>query len=378
MTTTHRRRNEMTIHAAPGSQWDIDTYAFTVSYQDVDVDFPTRPPESYTEITSTNRPVSEPHANRCRDFILNTPGSPLGTITIASDPDTLVYEDGCLVIELNNVVIIDGQHRRLAIHNAIVQAESDGRRELAQEIRERQINVLAFATSKDAQIQQLFRWQNLNRPIDRATSSLFNHENPFDDAAAQLIEASHTLRGNVGRISGGTKVGTPYLITADENNDILKSVQFERRQTFNSKKILAEWSPPEKRQAMVAAGVSFWDNFMPQAVPDIRLLREGDLRRESLSTQRAINAALDPGFIKCLAVIFRQWTMYEGNDQQPLAEYIAGIDTSRAGLEQGAGFGEFGLYNGETRKFVNKRSAEMETAVARVIRAVKDVSAPAG
>lgn len=359
------------IPATESHQWDIQTYSFTLTYLDVDRILPTRSPDTYDLITDTNRPISRRHSSNCTQFILNTPDSPLGTIMIAADPDTCVYENGEILLDLESVHIIDGQHRRLSIRNAIHELENSGDGEKLRDVQNRKINILMFATKENSKIQQLFRWANLNRPIDKATASIFDHDDPFNNAAYNLIEQSSFLREFVGRISGETKVTTDWLLTLDENNDILKLAKFGPLQNFTGKAIKTEYSGEEEQQEIIDAGIKFWHEFMPAAVPAIAELAAGNMNRMAISTVRKSDYGLRPAFFKCLAVIFNAWDTTEG-DPEPLAKYIAFLDKAEEQIDESSTLVRLKLIDPATGKIATKKSRELAEATRVICREVND------
>ena len=353
------------VPAIRSRQYGTTTYVFNLNYEECDRIIHLRSPETYDQITETNRPITKKHAESIKEFILNTEDSPLQTLTLYGAEELIEFEDGIATIKssLDGLGIIDGQHRRLAMRNAIHEAESQGKS--AKEIQERRVNINLFVTDDISKAQQMFKWANDNKNIDSATATIFDRENPFSDVSSRIIEICPILKQTIGKRSGSTKQNDEQLISIEENKEILKTVKFGPKQKTNSKKMLETWKPEEKRQEILRAVETFWNDFAPQAVHLIQEIKEGTYNKAQIAIVRQEEMSLEPGWLKIIAVLYHEWVKTDP-DHSKLSTYLSQMETNKKNVNSESEIVSLGLYNPATKRFTNHRDAKVEAAVTKI------------
>ena len=356
----------VTIPALSSRQWDIPTYSFPATYAEAIAIIPDRPPETYDHITDTNRPINPPHSRRLQDFILGNQDAPLGTITIAAHPDDCHYQKRKVTLNPERVTTIDGQHRRLAIKEATAAAEAQDTSDAAEEIRNRTLNVLLYATDNPKTIQQLFRWYNRNKSIDPATAAYFDQENPLNRAVTALIEASQFLNQFTGRIAGNLKnAHEEYILTFQDLTESVRLVNFCPKISATNAKFVAEHNNPKSTQKIIAAGQDFWENFLPQAIPDLQKIRQGKYHRSQMALLRNNNYAMRSAFHKILATAYHIWSS-AGSDPADKTECLATLDTNRGQVTEESLWATLNIID-PNKGVIAKPKDEATSQAARII-----------
>ena len=347
-------------------QWGIPTYSFVMTYDQIDHLMPTRDPATYPYINENNRPISLKHIKNCANFILDVDDSPLGNISIAAPKDSVGYDEGDFVLTINNknlIVIIDGQHRRLGIKEALQRAVDEKGYEFYQNIQNRKVLVTLYATRDEKKIRQLFGWFNKSRPIDKNIMARFDLSDTFKIAANDCMEESDMLRRCVVDIEGGLKVKTPALLSFADHDDIMKLVNFHPREGFRSRQIKNDYNSDEARGELISKTIKFWHEFMIVAVPDIKEIYDGNCSLEDIAVMRKNSYGLEPDFIKCLAVIYHAWGA--GNIKN-LASFLSTINTKKDSINDDHPLVKWQLIDVNTGRITAKTRKEIVDAASMI------------
>ena len=143
------------------------------------------------------------------------------------------------------------------------------------------------------------------------------------------MEESNFLNQFTGHVSGNLKTAhEEYILTYRDLTETVRLVNFGPKASTTSAKFIAEHNNPESVQKIIDAGRDFWKNFLPQAIPDLQKVRQGEYHQSQMALLRSGNYAMRPAFHKILAAAYHIWTS-AGSDPMAKAEYLAGLDTIR-------------------------------------------------
>ena len=129
-------------------------YNFTMTFQEVEENLRRRLPEDFAQMLETNRAMDPKRVNALEKYLTDTPDWVLQPLTLAANAGSTEFnvngEDsayGHLTLNHDDdtpVRIIDGQHRRQAIHQLIDKEQAAGTAPQAQNWHGQEIGVTLF------------------------------------------------------------------------------------------------------------------------------------------------------------------------------------------------------------------------------------------
>ena len=200
MATFTKKAMEFTQTARPG--WTLN-----MTVDDIIQIAPAREPEqlAFNLFGETNRPITGRHLESIERFIEGTPDWAVPAIILAADPGTVSEKSGRITAEMDDIRILDGQHRIQAFSNVIHEMQiatgREGQPDDAQDrldhMRTQELPVVILQVKDKRDQRQIFAWFARNRPIEPAVREYFDESDPFSKAAKAAMDESRILDRNI-------------------------------------------------------------------------------------------------------------------------------------------------------------------------------------
>ena len=273
----------------------------------------------------TNRAVEPPHVNSISKY-LEKPNWALPALILAVLPGT-IPETGTktqLPLESKSIRILDGQHRIQALRQRVLGGDQEiGRQEIA-------VIIMEVADGEDQ--KEIWLDFSKNKQIEGAWRDAIDNKNPFNRAGKMAEGISGTLRNRV-------KVEHRNI---DETKDIqLITLSWLKRvsttiaiglQRNPGTRIQAVYQPAEKQEELRDRIVRFFDEFLPQCLPNYAEINEKPQFGRTLREIRSETHAYDAQVINLLADVHARW-VEEGRDEGDLAVFVGAMNFNKRASE---------------------------------------------
>lgn len=357
----------LTKEAIASQQADRPTYSIVLSFAEIDEYLPSRLPQEANAISGVNRPVTPAQHRKIQEYLEQDPDWSLPPLTLAVSSDHLAFQPlasgatGHVTISSTDtqeqlpVLIVDGQHRRQAIHDLLAQhltTNPDRYRELSQ----RELNAVIYVEDQPIQIRQMFATMGLAKPIDRNTRQQFDSKDPFSNAAHHAIANSRLLQpeGRVNQQRPRIGPNSDCLLTHDNLKEISVTLALglmSRAPATNHKK---SYLAPAQQTILCQNIVTFLDDFLPSASQNYADIIEQSTGILPISIIRQNHWDLHIEFVRLIAGCYHNWSSSD-NDPEPLARYmLKSIDYRRINTTSESFMTELELLHPDSRRPVTK------------------------
>ena len=287
-------------------------YNFTMTFQEVEENLRRRLPEDFAQMLETNRAMDPKRVSALEKYLTDTPDWVLQPLTLAASASATDFspngtDPGCGHLTLNHdddtpIRIIDGQHRRQAIHQLIDKEQAAVAATQAQNWRGQEIAVTLFIEDASKKLRQMFADIAEAKPIDRATRTRFNTSDPFNNIAQSVEADSQLLRTRIDTAKTTTQIArSEYLMTGSELKDIVSILLTAKTMNKPTGQMALEFSTPQKEEESIELCISFLDSFLPNVHDDLSNIFKGELSPTELSIKRQNNLLLYPQVVMFLA-----------------------------------------------------------------------------
>ena len=353
------------------AQTDRTGWVFTLTAKDIFDLLPQRQPEQLSLFTETNRPITSRHMEGIERFLIDIPNWAMPSITLAVTPGRITEKGKTISVDMEDLKILDGQHRTEAFAKLIHRWQLDAPRDDTSEIQKKLDAILAqelpaviFEIKDNRDQRQLFAWFARNKPIEPAVREFFDESDPFGKAAKAAMEDSASLTDRVTYQKKSLNDKDRLFLTLSNLKDVATTMRLGIRRAPKAADRDACWNP-ENQAELQAKLVGFFDDFLPSCQPNYRLLAPtGDFEKNILS-ERSISHAFNPMVIRLLANTWAQGTN-RSIEPDRLSEVIGGLNMRRADplndLEN-----RLGVVQGDKKKFLKLRDPAWEAATKTLI-----------
>lgn len=309
-------------------------------------------------IDKANRRFNPTHSRRIAEYIYSSPDWVLGTIILGIDPDAvefLAYEDadgqssqtlGFIRVPLDgassSIKILDGQHRRMAIHTVRdrLRQEIQREKELSsnnghdlrlQELTEKSakldkmsITVDLYEEANTTNLRRMFADLAQTRNIDATTKTRFDDRDPFNRAAVELVELgrSELLAGRVEMERTTPGRNSNCLLSINQLARCLKVLNFGYGGRASRARIL---EAQHKYEDLIDMGIHFADEFLPSAREEYAELCSIELEEDFVAKNRPHYFAYSVTAIQLLAGCYFRWVEL-GRKSDELANWLQQAD----------------------------------------------------
>ena len=294
-------------------------------------------------IKDANRKLTPSHAKNIQNYLADKNDWLLGALMLGIAPDALVFEEyaeqvdfGELRIrtnQVNTMRIFDGQHRRRAIRDVLLElreANEVGAKGKYAELSSASITVGLYAEEDIRILRQMFVDASKTKRIEANTVARFNRRDPFNLVAMWLSGTSRLFKYRVEQDRSSVSRVSENLLAINQLASCLKTVEvgYGRRVTRDR----SEECMRELNELQARCGT--WANdFLPAAREEYEGLANGALEESEIPYIRAGTFLLSVTFLNLLAACYHRWTEL-GRDWQELARFIR-----VANLRSGGGHG---------------------------------------
>lgn len=216
--------------------------------------------------------------------------------------------------------IFDGQHRRRAIKDVIMELELNNRLDKLASLRGASVPIMLYAEGSIEALRQMFADAAKTKTIERNTVARFDLRDAFNLAALWLEEGSDLFVGRVEMERASVPRTSQCIIAINQLATTLKTliVGYKGRvsKNLNDNYML---NPNELYEHCW-----IWaDDFMPSAREEYENLMAGEIDNSEIPQRRSETFAYSPAVIRLLAGCYYEW-IKNGEDWQPLAEFLRG------------------------------------------------------
>ena len=362
------------------TQTDRTGWTLNMTVDDIIQMAPAREPEqlAFNILGETNRPITSRHLESIERFLEETPDWAVPAIILAADPGNVSEKSGRITAEMDEIRILDGQHRIQAFSNVVHEMQiATGREDQpgdAQErldhIRKQELPVVILQVKDKKDQRQIFAWFARNRPIEPAVREYFDESDPFGKAAKAAMEDSRVLDGNVTYKVKTVPPRDREFLSLNNLKEIAITIQLGIRRAPRAEDRAACWER-ETQEALQKKLLEFFDDFLPSCKPNYEILSDPAGIRPKILQERSISHTCHPLVVRLIANAWARWTTDYEREPEKLARYIGQLKLKRADplndLED-----SFGVVAGDKKKFQGIRHKSWEDATALIIRTAQE------
>ena len=322
-----------TTNAHKFRQGGRDVYAFTLDLETLDRLLPERVEERI--VRDANRPLTPSHAMNINKYLQSQPKWLLGTLLLGIASDDVgfvpyVTENkqelpvGKLTISdeaRSSMKMFDGQHRRRAIHDALVElAATEREAGKLVSLKRASLPIMLYAESRISALQQMFADAAQTRTIERNTITRFDQTDAFNLMALRVADESALFAGRVELESSSITRTSQNIIAINQLAMALKALEVgvngRVSRTRNQEYML-------DLDSLFERCIDWADRFLPSARDEYRDLTTGDIENDEIPLARSDTMAYNATVIRVLAGCYYEWTQ-DGHDWKPLADFLRG------------------------------------------------------
>ena len=309
-------------------------YYFTLDLQSLDGLLPQRVDEDI--IKDANRRLTPSHARNIRDYLRRRDDWLLGAMLLGISPNAVEFdpykdENGRPNIsfgelrlytnQINTMRIFDGQHRRRAIGDLLVELADSEENKVGhlQDILQAAVPIALYAEADLRSLQQMFTDASRTKPIETSTVTRFDRRDAFNLAAAYLTEASRLFGGRIEMERTTVAAGSSSLLAINQLASNLKALDVGIRgrvsQERNEECII-------NLDTLYSRCLEWADEFLPAARAEYDGLAKDEIANNEIPDLRRKSLAFSVTFIRVLAGAYQQWRQRVSPDWRPLAQYV--------------------------------------------------------
>ena len=322
-------------------------YSFALDLATLDGLLPQRVEENV--IKDANRRLTPSHAKAIQVYLANRPDWVLGALLLGIAPDALEFvpvkdESGkesasfgelrILADRINTMRIFDGQHRRRAIADALVELEHDKSAvDKYASLRNAAVPIVLYAEDDINALRQMFADAAKIKPIESNTLTRFDEHDAFNLTAIRVANESKLFAERVEMERTTVRRSSERLIAINQLAATLKTLSIGYSARVSKKKNSDYMS---ELDTLYQPCLAWSDEFMPAARDEYRGLIDGTISTSDIPTLRPTTFAFNAVFIRILAGCYWDWTQSQ-QDWQPLATFVReSILKPGAGSEEGS------------------------------------------
>ena len=299
-------------------------------------------------IENANRRLTLGHARNIQRYLDEKDDWLLGALMLGIAQDAVEFEPSqdergethpnfgrlsILAKRKHTMRIFDGQHRRRAIHDLLIDlsnASDDRATVRLAALRESSMTVVLYAEDDIGALRQMFVDASQNKRIEQHTVARFDQRDAFNLAAVWLAHNSRLFNDRVEMERSSVATASQNLLAVNQLAATLKSldVGYGRRVSRELNEAYMQDLYGLQERCLVWA-----DEFIPAAREEYSGLLSGEIDNSEIPQIRLTTFAYNVAFIRVLAGCYRLW-IGEHDSWKPLADFIRG-----AAIDHGSGRG---------------------------------------
>ena len=323
-----------------------EAFLFTMDLETLDSILPTPPPESSGKIIGANRRFHMPHARGIAEYLYQNSDWVLGSIVLGLEPRSvqfLPYEDEegnrseimgefriPVVGGINNLEVLDGQHRRMAIRLVLQKLEDEilnltdgsasangktGRRmshleEKLASLKGMAIPVALYVEPDQQSRRRMFSDLAQTRNIDAITKTRFDDRDPYNKASLEIVELgrSELLNGKVEMERSTPPRASDNLLSLNQLARCLKILKYGYGGRASRDRID---EANREINTIVDLGSSWADDFLSRSREEYEELMAIDLEEGFVASHRSDRIAYSATVLQLLAGCVYEWNLLQ-------------------------------------------------------------------
>ena len=324
-----------------------DVYYFSLDMETLDGLLPQRVDDSI--VRDANRRLTPSHAKNIKDYLGREDDWILGALMLGISSDAVEFEPysnefgevanpcfGELRIRTNRVNtmrIFDGQHRRRAIQDVLLElshASDERSADKLNELRKSSLTIALYSEGDIDTLRQMFADASKTKRIETHTIARFNLRDAFNLTADRISQNSPLFRGRVEMERSSPTRSSHSILAINQLVAVLKSLEVGYGKRISSQ--LNEVYMMDL-DGLYGRCQTWADEFMLAAREEYSGLISGEIDSSEIPAFRATTFAYNVTFLRVLAGCYNLW-MNEHGSWEPLAEFIR-----KASIEHGREYG---------------------------------------
>ena len=320
-------------------QGSRDVYSFVMDLPTLDGMLPQRVEEDL--VKDANRRLTLSHAKKIQAYLAERRDWLLGSMLLGIAPDALEFvpgkdEEGNVNADfgelrirtsrLNTLKIFDGQHRRRAIADVLVQLEK-GDFNLSQLacLRNSSVSIMLYAEQDIQALRQMFVDASQTKLIEANTVTRFDERDAFNKAAVWLAENSDLFADRVEMERTTVPRTSQCLVSINQLAKILKTLEFGYKGRVSRER---NSELMEDLEALYERCMTWADDFMPAARAEFNNLLSGEIDNEEIPRLRPTTFAYNSTVISVMTGCLFEWRK-KGLDEVGLTSFLSNASLDR-------------------------------------------------
>lgn len=315
-------------------------YYFALELETLDGLLPQRVDDKV--IREANRRLTPSHAKNIQEYLETENNWLLGGMLLGISGDAIEFESykdehgtptpnfgelRILTNRVNTMSIFDGQHRRRAIQDTLLElADEEEQKERFTSLRKASVPIVLYAEDNLRALKQMFVDASKTKRIEANTVVRFDQRNPFNLAALHLEKESKLFGGRIEMERSTVAHGRSYLASINQLAELLRTTEVGYRGRVSQPRKQSYMYELSKFQDLCLAWA---DEFMPAAREEYEGLLTGEIENAEIPEWRSRSLAFSVTTMNIFAGCYHDW-IADGSDWKPLAEFIR-----RASLKSG-------------------------------------------
>lgn len=360
-----------------------EVYYFALDLETLDGLLPQRVDDSV--VRHANRRLTPGHARKIQEYLGEEENWLLGSLMLGIAPDAVEFkpyhseigesdnpnfgELRLLTSGIRTMRIFDGQHRRRAIQDVLVELSNASDERSATKLntlRKSSMTIILYAEDSEETLRQMFVDASKTKPAEGNTVTRFDQRDAFNRAAVWLAKHSLLFNSRVEMERSSVATSNPNLLAVNQLAATLKNldVGYGRRVSRDLNDLYMSNLDGLYKRCQVWA-----DKFMPAARGEYSGLVTGQINNSEIPLLRSATFAYSIIFIRVLAGCYRLWLDKYGS-WEPLAKFIR-----EASIDHGSGHGllvDAGLVDPSGTTLFGRRQ-EVAGAIDYIVKAAEVV-----
>ncbi len=330
---TIRSQYSLRVPAHRFRQGERDVYSFALDLATLDGLLPQRIDEEVMK--DVNRRLTPSHAEGIQRYLESERTNwLLGALLLGIAPDAVEFvpytdendrandnfgELRILTARNSTMKIFDGQHRRRAIADVLLDLTNDERRsdQLAA-LRQSSLPVVLYIEEDIRALRQMFVDASKTKPIESNTVTRFDERNAFNLAAMWLSENSNLFTGRVEMDRTTVRRAGECIVAINQLAAILKTLDVGYNGRVSRERNDGHMLDLD---SLYDRCLMWADDFLPAARKEYDDLIAGETDNSEIPKLRPTTFAFNASVIRIFAGCYYEWTK-DGADWKPLAEFI--------------------------------------------------------
>ena len=321
-------------------------YYFALDLQTLDGLLPQRVDDGM--VREANRRLTLSHAKNIQYYLREKDNWLLGTMMLGISPRAVEFEPykdengnpninfgelRILASLWNTMRIFDGQHRRRAIEDLLIELADDGEKggDHREELLRSAVPIALYAEDNLQSLRQMFADASKTKRIEASTVTRFDQRDAFNLAAMHLAEESNLFGDRIEMERTTVGVNGTSLLAINQLATDLKALEVGISGRV-SRDRNSEYM--ENLDALYLSGLDWADDFLPAARKEYEMIVNGEIMNDELPVMRSASLAFSATFIRILAGCYYEWRRRGFEDWKPLANFLR-----TASLQPGGGQG---------------------------------------